>query len=223
MKAIPIENNALSDKETLSALIDLMGNIDGGANTEDFQEVKEQMMNSGMTLDGLLNIIGDNIAEVATQRQIYPVSIQTLTETAQIPSYAHVTDACADIYADETIIIAPGETKLVSTGIALAIPEGFVCHIYARSGLSSKTSCRLANSVGIIDAGYRDEIKVPCWNAGIEPLEITQGMRIAQMDIMPSPAIEFSLVNDVKAIGTDRLGGFGSSGLFENTAADENG
>lgn len=221
MKAHPIENkNTADDKETLSALVDLMGQIDGGIDDEEFQEFKDEIMSSGITTEGLMALLGDNFSEAILNRPIVDVQIQRLTETATIPTYSHSTDACADIYADEDAIILPGCTVPISTGIALAIPDGFVVHVYARSGLSLKTNLRLANSVGIIDAGYRDELKVLCWNAGTEPITIEKGMRIAQMDIMQSPAIEFHEVENVKDFGEDRMGGFGSSGLF---ASDLNG
>ena len=221
MEAHPIENqNIANDKETLSALIDLMGQLDGGIDNEEFQELKAQMMESGMSTEDLIGLLGNNFAETILNRPIVDVQIQRLTETAIIPTYSHSTDACADIYADEDAVILPGCTVAISTGIALAIPEGFVVHVYARSGLSLKTDLRLANSVGIIDAGYRDELKILCWNTGTEPLVIKKGMRIAQMDIKQSPAIEFHEVENVKDFGEDRKGGFGSSGLF---ASDLNG
>lgn len=221
MDAHVIENkNSNNDKETLSALIDLMGQIDGGTDNEDFKETKEQMMNSGMSAKDLISLLGDNFVETVISRPIVNIGIQKLTSTAVVPTYSHITDACADIYADEDVTILPGCTVPVSTGIAFAIPDGFVVHVYARSGLSLKTGLRLANSVGIIDAGYRDELKILCWNAGNEPIIIEKGMRIAQMDIMQSPAIEFYEVENVKDFGEDRMGGFGSSGLF---ASDLNG
>lgn len=227
MKAHIIENqnpaSPQNDRELLSSLIDFMGQVDGGINNEDFQELKGQMMNSGMSSTDLFNLLGNNFAEALISRQIIDVKLQKLTDTAIVPTYSHTTDACADIYADEDVIIAPGATHTVSTGLAFAIPDGFVIHVYARSGLSVKTPLRLANSVGIIDAGYRDELKVPCWNSGTEPLHIEKGMRIAQMDIIPSPAMEFYEVENVKDIPGDRLGGFGSSGLFEMADSENNG
>lgn len=222
-RIIEEKTNITNDKELLSSLIDLMGNIETDIDPEDFAEIKKQMLNSGMSTEDLFNLLGDNLAEIALKRQIVDVKIQKLTQTAKMPEYSHTTDACADIYADEDVIIAPGETHCVSTGLALAIPDGFMVHIYARSGLSVKTPLRLANSVGIIDAGYRDELKVPCWNSGTEPLHIEKGMRIAQMDIMPSPAMEFYEVDNVKDVPGDRMGGFGSSGLFEVTDSENNG
>lgn len=221
MKAHPIENqNAINDKETLEALVNFMGALDGGVNNPEFKATKKEIMESGISSEQLWELMTSNAAEEILGREIIDVKVQKLTETAIIPTYSHTTDACADIYADEDAIILPGCTAAISTGIALAIPDGFVVHVYARSGLSLKTNLRLANSVGIIDAGYRDELKILCWNAGTEPITIEKGMRIAQMDIMQSPAIEFHEVKNVKDFGEDRMGGFGSSGLF---ASDLNG
>lgn len=211
------------DKQDLAALVDLLGLLEGQQDSEDFKATKAAIMQSGITSEQFYNILMDNAAEEIIRRQVIDVKIQKLTDTAVVPTYSHLTDACADIYADEDVVIAPGATHCVSTGLAFAIPDGFVIHVYARSGLSVKTPLRLANSVGIIDAGYRDELKVPCWNSGTEPLHIEKGMRIAQMDIMPSPAMEFFEVDNVKNVPGDRMGGFGSSGLFEMTDSENNG
>jgi dUTP pyrophosphatase len=214
MNAHIIENSS-QDKETLSSLVDLIGHIDGGVNNEDFQELKNQIMESGITAEGFLSLLGNSFTETMISRPIIDVKIQRLTDTATIPTYSHVSDACADIYADEEVTIMPGDTYPVSTGIALAIPDGFVIHVYPRSGLSMRTGLRLANSTGIIDAGYRDELKVLIWNTGEVPYHVEKGMRIAQMDIMQSPAMDFYEVENIKEIPGDRLGGFGSSGLFD--------
>lgn len=209
------QENTSNDKELLSNVLDFMGKLEQGDpnfDSQEFESLKQQMLDSGMSTEDLFNILGDNFAEAVIKRSIVDVPIQLLTATAQTPTYAHLADACADIYADEDYWLQPNETHPISTGIALAIPDGYVCHIYARSGLSVKTGLRVANSVGIIDAGYRDEIKVPLWNTGVEPFKIEKGMRIAQMNIMPSPAMEFYEVDNVKDYGVDREGGFGSTG-----------
>ena len=226
MKAHIVENQnptPQDDKQDLAALVDLLGLLEGQQDSEDFKATKTAIMQSGITSEQFYNILMENAAEEIIRRQVIDVKIQKLTDTAVIPTYSHLTDACADIYADEDVVIAPGATHCVSTGLAFAIPDGFVIHVYARSGLSVKTPLRLANSVGIIDAGYRDELKVPCWNSGTEPLHIEKGMRIAQMDIMPSPAMEFFEVDNVKDVPGDRMGGFGSSGLFEMADSENNG
>jgi len=205
-----------NDNKLLENIINLMGKIEQGApgfDEKEFEELKSQMLASGMSVEDLFNLLGDNFVEAVANRTIVDMPIQLLTPTAKIPEYAHLSDACADIYADEDYDLMPGETHAVSTGIALAIPEGYVCHIYARSGLSLKTGLRIANCVGIIDAGYRGEIKVPLWNSGSETYKIEKGMRIAQIEIQQSPAIEFYPVDNVKEYGKDRNGGFGSTGL----------
>lgn len=223
MKAHPIENPNLNEKEQLSNLIDLMGMLDGGINEQEFFEIKDQMMNSGITPEGLVSLFETDLLKNLLQRPAIPTKIQRLTETAKIPTYSHSTDACADIYADEDVIIKPGETYPVSTGIALAIMDGYVVHVYARSGLSMKSGIRLANSVGIIDAGYRDELKILLWNTSTEDFHVEKGMRIAQMNIMQSPVIDFEEIENIKEIKGDRNGGFGSSGLFEMEMGQLNG
>jgi dUTP pyrophosphatase len=166
--------------------------------------------------------------------QIIDVKMQRLTDTAVVPTYSHTTDACADIYAYEDVVIAPGATHCVSTGLAFAMPDGFVIHVYARSGLSVKTPLRLANSVGIIDAGYRDEICVIIDNIDsfiryadinvengtlLNPkfgssYTIGKGEKFAQLVLSEVPKACFYTVQSVDDIENDgRAGGFGSTGL----------
>lgn len=219
----PTDENevAQDEREQFSQLLDLMGKF-GGYDPETFAAEKEAILNSGISFDDFTSILGENIAEQFGPRQIVDVDIQKLTDSAVLPKYAHESDACADICADETITIMPGETKLISTGIALAIPLGYVVHIYPRSSMGTKTSLRLANSVGVIDAEYRDEIKIIYTNIGSEAYTIHQGDRIAQMSIEASPIARFNLVKDVKTIGEDRGGGFGSTGGYAESDTQEN-
>ena len=130
---------------------------------------------------------------------------------AEVPTRAHPTDAGLDLAASETTHIAPGVVTLVPTGVAVAIPEGHVGLLAARSSLAVKNSLALANGVGIIDADYRGEIKVP-----IIPLDgchnlIQAGQKIAQLIILPIalPAAEVVSVLPESARG---LGAFGSTG-----------
>ena len=130
---------------------------------------------------------------------------------ADLPTRAHPTDAGLDLAASETTHIAPGVVTLVPTGIAVAIPEGHVGILAARSSLAVKKSMTLANGVSIIDSDYRGEIKVP-----IIPLDgchnlIQAGQKIAQLIILPIalPAVEVVSVLPESARG---LGGFGSTG-----------
>ena len=130
---------------------------------------------------------------------------------AKLPTRAHPTDAGLDLAPSETTHIAPGVVTLVPTGIAVAIPEGHVGLLAARSSLAAKKAMTLANGVGIIDSDYRGEIKIP-----IIPLDgchnlIQAGTRIAQLLILPIalPTVEVVSVLPESARG---LGGFGSSG-----------
>ena len=158
-----------------------------------------------------------------------------LTEGSVLPTYAHDTDAGLDIYAQEEYTIAPGETIIIPTGIKCAIPEGYAILIQPRSGQSAKTKLRIANTPGLIDAGYRDEIGVIVEN--IEPpfkdidyefddngeihiksilhgqsYTIAPGQRFAQMRLVQVPKAEFVQVESVGELGEDRGGGFGSTG-----------
>ncbi len=141
------------------------------------------------------------------------MNIKKLNDNAHIPTYGSEFSAGADLYAcEETeITIAPGETKLIHTGLAMEIPVGLVGLIYARSGLASKKGLAPANKVGVIDSDYRGEIMVALHNHGTLPQTVTNGERIAQIVFAPFYAAEFNLVDelDETARGT---GGFGSTG-----------
>lgn len=161
------------------------------------------------------------------------IPIVVLNENARIPQYAHADDSGMDIYASEDVLIRPSQTLLVPTGIAVAIPNGYEFQIRPRSGLSLKTMLRLPNSPGTIDAGYRDEIKVIIHNASICDPEkddqvfdldvkdnpqgiyrIRKGDRIAQMVLAQVEHATFDLHDTLEGIGTDRNGGFGSTGVL---------
>lgn len=206
-----IADNQTTPNEDFENLLNMMGML-GGYDPETFEQEKQAILNSGIQYEDFLSILSENMADKLGPREIVDLPIQKLTESAIVPTYAHTTDACADLYADETIIIEPNETKLISTGIALAVPMGYVVHIYPRSSIGAKTPLRLSNSVGVIDAGYRDEIKIIYTNTGSEPFSIEKGDRIAQMSIDLAPMARFEVVDDVKEIGEDRGGGFGSTG-----------
>ena len=141
------------------------------------------------------------------------LKIQKLKETATLPTYGSADAAGADLYAciSAPITIAPGETHLVSTGIAMAIPTGYVGLIFARSGLACKRDLAPANKVGVIDSDYRGEIMVALHNHGKENRTVEPDERIAQIAIMPviQPTFELADRLDETARGE---GGFGSTG-----------
>lgn len=141
------------------------------------------------------------------------VEIKKLDERAIIPTYGTEFSAGADIYAllDEPLIIAPGETKLIHTGLAMAIPEGLVGLNFARSGMATKRGLAPANKVGVIDSDYRGEVMVALYNQGNEPQTVEHGDRIAQMVFIPYYAAEFELCDELdKTVRGE--GGFGSTG-----------
>ncbi len=138
------------------------------------------------------------------------IKIKRMNPEAKIPAYAHPGDAGMDLFACAGMTLAPGETKPVPTGIQMAIPLGHVGLVWDKSGISLKGVHRLA---GVVDAGYRGEVRVVMVNLGTEPFEIKSGMKIAQMLIQPveAPTIVESDTLDDTLRGE---GGFGSTGLF---------
>ena len=143
----------------------------------------------------------------------FPMNIKKLNENARIPTYGSEFAAGADLYAclDADVTIAPAETLLIHTGLAMQIPEGLVGLIYARSGLASKKGLAPANKVGVIDSDYRGEIMVALHNHGTIPQTISDGERIAQIVFAPYYAAEFSVVDELDDT-TRGSGGFGSTG-----------
>lgn len=139
------------------------------------------------------------------------VLIWRLDPELPMPTFAKPGDAGADLHSRVDILIAPGERALVPTGIAIALPVGYVALVTPRSGFALKQGGTLLNSPGVIDAGYRGEISCIVHNAGAEPMQIARADRIAQMLVMPIPAVTLT---EVQALpGTQRAaGGFGSTG-----------
>lgn len=137
------------------------------------------------------------------------VQIQKLHESAKMPSYAHDTDAGMDIYAAEAVAIAPGERALVPTGIAVAIPDGYVGLVWDKSGVATKRGIKTI--AGVVDAGYRGEVKIGLLNTSDEPQQFAAGEKIAQMLIQRVEHPELIEVDELD--DTDRgAGGFGSTG-----------
>ena len=143
----------------------------------------------------------------------FPMNIKKLNDKARIPTYGSEFAAGADLYAclDADVTIAPAETLLIHTGLAMEIPTGLVGLIYARSGLASKKGLAPANKVGVIDSDYRGEIMVALHNHGTIPQTISDGERIAQIVFAPYYAAEFSVVDELDDT-TRGSGGFGSTG-----------
>lgn len=142
-----------------------------------------------------------------------PVSVKQLDPRAKLPAYGSADAAGADLYAvtDGPVTIAPGETVLIHTGLALAIPRGYVGLVYARSGLATKQGLAPANKVGVIDADYRGELMVSLHNHSGEARTVETGDRIAQLVIAPYLTAGFQAVEDLDDTARG-AGGFGSTG-----------
>lgn len=141
------------------------------------------------------------------------VNIKKLNEKATIPTYGSEFSAGADLYAlaEEPITIAPHQTVLVHTGVAMEIPTGYVGLVFARSGLATKRALAPANKVGVIDSDYRGEIMVALHNHSDEAKTIENGERIAQIVLVPYLAAEFDEVDELSDTARGE-GGFGSTG-----------
>lgn len=137
------------------------------------------------------------------------IAVKKLHPEAKLPSYAHPSDAGMDFYALENALILPQERKLISTGIAMAIPQGYVGLLWDKSGIATKHGIK--TMAGVIDAGYRGEIKILLHNLSLQPFIIEKGSKIAQMLIQSVEQKEIKEVTELEE--TERgEGGFGSTG-----------
>ena len=142
------------------------------------------------------------------------IQIKTLRENAKLPGSQTAGAAGVDLHAclEQAVGIQPGETVVIPTGIAVAIPEGYFGGVYPRSGLATKLGLRLANCVGVIDADYRGEILAPLHNDGSDPVIIHDGDRVAQLLIQPVLTdYVWQEVAELPETQRDE-GGFGSTG-----------
>ena len=138
--------------------------------------------------------------------------IKRLRPDAVVPERAYAGDAGLDLAACDRVELAPGERALVGTGLAVAIPEGQAGFVQPRSGLAVKHGITIVNTPGLIDAGYRGELKVALLNTDARSAFVVEpGMRIAQLVVLALPPIAPVEVDELPA--SDRgAGGFGSSG-----------
>lgn len=187
-------------------------------------------------LKQMLSLTFNTLADLqGIEKRFITIPIEICHPDAKIPTYANLGDAGMDVYALEDITIAPGETKLIPTGIKVAIPHGYELQVRPKSGRALKTKMRVANTPGTIDSGYRDEIGIiidniepPIKDIGYEFDEngrpiitsilhgqsytIGKGEKFAQLVLNEVPKVCFFEVQDIGTAG-DRGGGFGSSGL----------
>lgn len=139
------------------------------------------------------------------------ILIKKLTETALLPTRAHPDDAGLDLYADESVTLGPGEHRLISTGISIALDHWRVGLVCPRSGLALHEKVTVLNAPGIVDSGYRGCVGVLLINHGNQPFTIERKMRIAQLLVMDTVTESLLEVVNLPPSGRD-TGGFGSTG-----------
>ena len=138
--------------------------------------------------------------------------VQKLRDDAEVPQRAYPGDAGLDLVACESAVVGPGERAVVGTGVAVAVPDGYAGFVTPRSGLAARHGIALVNSPGLIDSGYRGEIRVVLFNTDREaPFTVEPGMRIAQLVLVP---VSTAATVEVAELPESHRGtaGFGSSG-----------
>ena len=198
---------------------------------EEISQIKRDFLKS--LLAALTNAVNET---EGIAKRFVQIPVELCHPDAKIPQYANTSDSGMDVYALDDYTIAPGEIKLIPTGIKFALPPGYEIQVRPKSGRALKTKLRIANTPGTVDAGYRDEIKVIVEN--IEPpikdIEydfddngtpiiksilhgaahtIGKGEKFCQLVLMEVPKAALYRVEQVGEIGENRGGGFGSTGL----------
>lgn len=142
------------------------------------------------------------------------VLLQVIDKSAGIPQYAHPGDAGADLITTEDCVLAPGERAILPTGLAIALPEGYVAYVMPRSGLAAKQGVTVINAPGVVDAGYRGEVKVALVNLNKDQtVSLAKGDRIAQLVIQKVEKANFIEVEQLPETARG-AGGYGSTGGF---------
>lgn len=171
--------------------------------------------NKKVLIDGVLDKMFSIFQQAADKYHSYSIELPMTVDIAggaQVPTYAHETDAAADLYAmDNVIVPAHSYGNKLRTGVKIQLPEGWLAFILPRSSIGAKTPLRLSNSVGLIDSGYRGELGVLYDNTSDEDYTINAGDRIAQLLVMPSYRFQAKVV-DILASSDRGETGFGDSG-----------
>lgn len=176
---------------------------------------RELTGNVKILIDTILNTVFNIFDEVIKRYHSYAIELPMVIDTeanAIVPLYVHETDAAADLYALETVTLAPHSYgNKIRTGVKIQLPEGWLAFILPRSSIGAKTPLRLSNSIGLIDSGYRGELGILYDNISDEPYTINTHDRIAQLLVMPSYRFQPKVV---KALADSDRGetGFGDSG-----------
>ena len=194
-------------KEALDALTKVLNELIYGENT--------YTGNKKVLIDGIMERLMNVFNQAINKYHSYSIELPMTVDTgagAKVPTYAHDTDAAADLYAmEDQVIPAHSYGNKIRTGVRIELPEGWLAFILPRSSIGAKTPLRLSNSVGLIDSGYRGELGVLYDNTSDEDYTIVNGDRIAQLLVMPSYRFQAKVV-DILADSDRGEGGFGSSG-----------
>lgn len=200
-----------SNNITRTDVLTYLSNFENGIQQliNDLQPSTNQRTILNAIFKPMINIFNEIIA----QYHKYDITLpMTLDEGAREPSYAHNTDACADLYAADTVVVpAHSTSNMIRTGVHIQLPEGWMAMIFPRSSIGAKTGLRLSNSVGIIDTEYLGPLGILYDNISDSDYTINAGDRIAQMMVMPSYHFKAKVVDQLEATSRGE-GGFGSSG-----------
>jgi dUTP pyrophosphatase len=137
--------------------------------------------------------------------------VRRIRPDAVLPTRAYDGDAGLDLSSADALVLAPGERAVVGTGLAVAVPDGHAGFVQPRSGLAAEHGITIVNAPGLVDSGYRGEVKVVLLNTGDEPFQVEPGMRIAQFVVLPVAAVEPMEVAELPATERGERG-HGSSG-----------
>ena len=200
-------------------------------NYKDLSQQKRDFLKRVFML--IANVVEEDFGE---SKDIVNIPIELCNSESKLPTYANAGDAGLDVYALEDYTILPGETKLILTGIKVAVPYGYELQVRPKSGRALKTKLRIANTPGTIDSGYRDEIGVIVENIESpikdieydfdekgniiiksilhgQPYYINKGEKFAQLVLAKVSTVNFVQVENIGQIEGNRGGGFGSTGL----------
>jgi dUTP pyrophosphatase len=148
---------------------------------------------------------------VTTESKAMKIPLIKLDAELPTPGHAHSGDAGLDLFARREVSLAPGEWDMIPTGVAVAIPDGFVGLVAPRSGLAAGYGISVLNGPGVVDAGYRGELRVILINQGAAAVTFRRGDRIAQMLVVPVAEVDFDVVDELPESLRGK-GGFGSTG-----------
>lgn len=223
-----LRESSTTGREVAAAYQEVINEIDNALPS--FSQVKRDF------LKRTIAILANLFLEIDGQsKDIVKIPIELCNSNAKIPTYSNIGDSGMDIFALEDITINPGETKLIKTGLKVAIPIGYELQVRPKSGRSLKTKLRVANTPGTIDSGYRDEIGVIIENVNspIKDIEyhfedgkvvidsilhgesyvIEKGDKFAQLVLTKISTCDFYQIENIGEIEGDRGGGFGSTGV----------